>query len=84
MDYKELYKGVPKGYFFMGKTEQGYPLFKNWKNQLYIKRALKKPESNEDPNKCWNCNHGVINACSCGGVYKKFLPEEAEERKKLF
>ena len=82
-DFKNLYKGVPKGYYYVGTTETKDLLFKNKWDRIYVKRKEKRPKDDEeDSSKCWYCNHNVTNQCSCNGKYKMYSIQEIENNKK--
>ena len=85
MDFKELYKGVPKYYYYVGKSENGDSIFLNgWKNKVWVRYNERPPKRMYDESKCWYCNGRCLSACSCDGVYRVFSAEEQEKRRKRF
>ena len=71
MDFKQLYKGVPKYYRYIGNTEIGEPIFMNKYGFIWTKYKVDKPESNYDDTKCWYCNFNVIGQCICKNKNEK-------------
>ena len=70
-----IYKDAPKGYWHAGNDYRGKPIFlkgnPRGKNYIWQKRdEFDNRRRNSDSGKCWYCQHGVTNNCSCGGNYR--------------